>query len=83
MPQALSDSMTPAQRLARLLLLRDGLIEARANGVRTVQFGDDRVEYRSDGELAAALAAVDAEIAKLTGRGLRRTFYPTTSKGVF
>lgn len=79
----LTENLDAMDRLERLLSLRDGLIEARANGVRAVQFGEDRVEYRSDSEMAAALAAVDAEIARLTGRTSRRTFYPATSKGVF
>lgn len=79
----LTDYATAEDRLDRLQALRDGLIEARARGVRVVQFGEDRVEYSHDNELAAALAAVDAEIATLTGRGSRRTFYPATSKGVF
>ena len=79
----LTDLTTDQERVDRLSLLRDGLIEARTNGAKVVQFGEDRVEYRSDGELAAALAAVDAELAKLTGRGSRRIFYPATSQGVF
>ncbi|MFC3631854.1 phage head-tail joining protein [Paracoccus angustae] len=69
--------------MERLRFMRDELIEARAKGVRAVQFGEDRVEYRSDSEMAAAIAAIDAEIAQLNGRGSRRTFYPATSKGVF
>ena len=76
-----TDDAWPEARLDRLQLLRDGLVEARAKGIRAVGFGDDRIEYRSDGELAAALASVDAEIAKLEQRGSRRTFYPLTSKG--
>lgn len=84
MPRAtlpLTDDTTPMQRADRLRSMRDELIEARAKGVRAVQFGEDRVEYRSDSEMAAALAAVDAELAKIAGRGSRRTFYPSTSKG--
>lgn len=77
----LTDDASPEARLERLKLLRDELIEARAKGVRAVAFGEDRIEYRSDGELAAALASVEAEIAKLEGRASRRTFYPLTSKG--
>lgn len=79
----LTDYATPEDRLDRLQTLRDGLVEARAKGIRVVQFGEDRVEYSHDNELAAALAAIDAEIAKLTGRGSRRSFYPVTRKGVF
>lgn len=77
----LTDDGWPEARLERLQLLRDGLVEARAKGIRAVGFGDDRIEYRSDGELAAALASVDVEIAKLEQRASRRTFYPLTSKG--
>lgn len=79
--RALTDCTWPEARIERLELLRDGLIEARAKGIRAVGFGDDRIEYRSDGELAAALASVDAEIAKLEQHASRRTFYPLTSKG--
>ncbi len=77
----LTDDAWPEARLDRLQLLRDGLVEARAKGIRAVGFGNDRIEYRSDGELAAAQASVDAEIAKLEQRGPQRTFYPLTSKG--
>ncbi|MEC5321761.1 phage head-tail joining protein [Aurantimonas sp. A3-2-R12] len=53
-----------AVSLADLVAWRDALFEARLQGVRRVrdQNGEE-VEYRSDREMAAALAAADAAIA--------------------
>ena len=47
---------------------RDALHKVRANGTRAVQHGDKRVEYRSDNEIAAAIADLDRQIAALTTR---------------
>lgn len=60
---------------------RDALLTARAGGVRRVrdQTGEE-VEYRSDAEMARALAALDSEIAKASG-AIPRTLHFTTSKG--
>lgn len=38
---------------------RDALVRTRMSGTRLVQSGDRRVEYRSDAELAAAIAEAD------------------------
>lgn len=43
---------------------RDALLKARLRGVRTVETDGHKVEYRSDAEMAAAIAAADAEIAR-------------------
>lgn len=48
---------------ARLKELRD----ARASSVRDVQFGDERIVYRSDSELAAAIADLETKIAAAEG----------------
>lgn len=45
-----------------LITLRDALIRARAKGVRAVQMGEERVEYRSDAEMASAIADLDSRI---------------------
>lgn len=44
------------QQLANLRALR-------AEGVRKTRFGDDETEYRSDAELAAAIADLETRIA--------------------
>ncbi|MEC5383401.1 hypothetical protein VSX64_21630 [Aurantimonas sp. C2-6-R+9] len=68
-----------AASLADLVAWRDALFEARLQGVR--RFRDqngEEVEYRSDREMAAALAAADAAIA-----GKRpSTILFKTSKGI-
>jgi len=47
-----------------LTTLRDALIRARAKGVRLVQMGAERVEYRTDEEMASAIADLDARIRR-------------------
>lgn len=44
--------------------LRDALIRARAKGARSLQLGSERVEYRSDAEMAAAISDLEARIAR-------------------
>lgn len=65
----------------QLTKARDALLTARAGGVRRVrdQNGEE-IEYRSDTEMARALAALDSEIAKANG-AIPRTLHFTTSKG--
>lgn len=67
--------------LAELQSRRERLAAARAEGVRSVGFGEDRVDFKSDAEMAAALAALDREIVGLQGKRIN-TFYPHFSKGV-
>lgn len=71
-----------ALTLATLQSARDALLKARASGVRRVrdQNGEE-TEYRSDSEMARALAALDSEIAALGGKP-PSTFHFQTSKGV-
>ena len=71
-----------ALTLAQLQARRDALVMARTSGVRRVrdQNGEE-VEYRSDSEMARALAHLDSEIAKLSGRP-PSSFHFTTSKGL-
>lgn len=70
-----------ALTLATLQSARDALLKARASGVRRVRdTNGEEVEYRSDSEMARALAALDSEIAMLSGRP-PSTFQFATSKG--
>ena len=65
--------------VAELQKMRADLLAARAGGVR--RFRDqngEEVEYRSDSEMARALAALDAEIS---GAAAPRSLTFTTSKG--
>lgn len=52
----------------------------RAEGVRKTRFGEDETEYRSDTELAAAIADLETRIAAEL-RPSSRLIYPRTSKG--
>ncbi|WP_236951370.1 phage head-tail joining protein [Ketogulonicigenium robustum] len=45
-----------------LIELRDKLILERARGVRSLQQGEEKVEYRSDAEMAAAIIDLEARI---------------------
>ncbi len=56
------------------------LRELRAEGVRRAQFGEDHVEYRSDAELAAAIADLEYRLSLLT-KPTARIIYPRVSKG--
>jgi hypothetical protein len=68
--------------LAQLQDWRDRLKDARYSGVRSVRDSNgEEVQYRSDSELARALAAVEAEIAGAS-RPRQSIIYPLTSKGV-
>lgn len=67
--------------LSVLLETRAALLAARGSEVRSARFGDDEVTFRSGSELAAAIAAIDREIAALQGRRVN-TFLPTFSKGL-
>jgi hypothetical protein len=68
--------------LAQLQDWRDRLKDARYSGVRSVRDSNgEEVQYRSDTELARALAAVESEIAGAS-RPRQAIIYPLTSKGV-
>ena len=43
------------------------LKSARATGAREIQFGERRVTYRTDGELRAAILALESEIDDMQG----------------
>lgn len=46
--------------------LRDELLKARAKGVRTLQINGERVEYKTDAEMAAAIADLEARIKRVS-----------------
>ncbi|MAN56784.1 MAG: phage head-tail joining protein [Paracoccus sp. (in: a-proteobacteria)] len=67
---------------AQLTEWRDRLQSARFSGTRAVQDANgDRIEYKSDSEMARALAAIDAEITRLQQRRLS-IVRAQTSKGL-
>lgn len=72
--------------VSELQEMRAALVAARATGAMRTTFksgGTERTtEYRSDKEMAAALAAIDSEIASLSGRQRVREFYPVLHKGL-
>ena len=53
--------------LTTLTAWRDKLEENRAKGLLTVESDGDRVTYKSDADMAAALASLNAQIAQLSG----------------
>ena len=66
----------------QLSAARDSLVEARATGV--LEYRDSNgelVRYKSDREMASALAALDREIAALSGARPTHTIRFSTSKG--
>jgi hypothetical protein len=52
--------------IATLQVQLEALKAARRAGVRVVEYGSKRVEYRSDEELVRAIASLEAEIAGTT-----------------
>ncbi|ADP71984.1 hypothetical protein Rvan_2774 [Rhodomicrobium vannielii ATCC 17100] len=72
-----------AASLAQLIDWRDALFEARMTGVRRVRDADGvEIEYRSDNEMKAAIAAADSEIAAAQRRQ-PSTIHFRTSKGLY
>lgn len=72
-------ALTPGQ----LLKARDDLWAARASG--TLSYRDqngEEITYKSDRQMAAALAALDRQIAELAGRRAPNVIYFRTSKGL-
>lgn len=71
-----------ALSLSDLLTLRDALIRARLNGVREVRDqSGETVTYKSDREMAAALADVEARIAAMQSGAAPNVIRFQTSKG--
>lgn len=70
--------------VAELQAMRAALVAARAAGTREVVDGNsgDRVAYKSDGEMAAALAALDSEISAAMRGPRPAVIRCSTSKGL-
>ena len=56
------------------------LREARASGLRKVKYGEREMEYRTDEELAAAIADLERRIAQQNGAAVQ-TIRIYSSKG--
>lgn len=68
--------------LADLIALRDALERARFAGTLRVKSGDDEVTYRSDAEIRAALADLNAKIAAAGGTPRVRQVRIVSNKGL-
>jgi hypothetical protein len=68
--------------LDELIARRDRLRRARFNGTATVRIDGEEVTYKTDAQIAAAMAALETEIAKMTRGKRSRTTYPQTTKGL-
>ncbi|MDP3493008.1 MAG: hypothetical protein Q8R82_07825 [Hyphomonadaceae bacterium] len=68
-----------ALTLTELESLRAALVRARLNGVREItdQNGES-VTYKSDREMAGALASVESEIARLQSTTIKQVRFRTT-----
>lgn len=62
-------------------LLKD-LKTARYSGTLRVKFLDRDVQYKSDSEMAAAISALEAEIAKAEGKAKPRHMFTTFKSGL-
>ncbi len=68
--------------LEQLQQFRDRLLSSRMSGVLSVtDQNGERVEYKTDAQMAGAIAACDREIAALSGRPARTILF-RTSKGL-
>lgn len=65
-----------------LLIRLEALKKARSNGLRSVEYSGQRVEYKSDSEIAAAITAVEKDIADAQGTLIVRGFYPVSRKAL-
>lgn len=60
--------MSDPAREAVLRQRLEELRELRASGVRSARFGEDETEFRTDAELASAIADLERQLANLAGR---------------
>lgn len=68
--------------VAQLRAWRDELERARYAGERAVQYGDKRVEYRSDTEMRSALADLNRQIDAASGTPRVSMIRFSSSKGI-
>lgn len=64
-----------------LVTMRDALIRARAQGVRKVEVDGLSTEYKSDGEMAAAISDLNRQIAQASNHAPKTVTFKT-SKGL-
>jgi hypothetical protein len=67
--------------LAEMTDRLDRLRALRATGRRAVESEGEKVEFRSDAELAAAITDLERQIAAQAGRPPARVVYINSSKG--
>lgn len=70
--------------LPELVNMRERLISARYSGTRSIRDSSgEEIQYKSDAEMASAIAAVNREIQiRESELGCSRVVYPRTSKGL-
>ena len=74
---------TTTLRLQSLSKARERLQDSRFQGVLTFRDQNgEQVTYKTDAEMAVALKAIDAEIARLEGRAPASTILFRSSKGI-
>ena len=66
----------------RMRALLTALQEARFSGLRSVSYDGKALTYGSDAELAAAIADLEARIARAAGPARRRRWGTITPKGL-
>ena len=76
---AVAPNVPPVAELPTARL--EALKRARYSGVMTVQFGEEKITYRSDKELLAAISALEAEIAEAEGAARPKNLTVISNKG--
>ena len=66
----------------RMRALLSALQEARFSGLRSVSYDGKTLTYGSDAELAAAIADLEARIARASGTARRRRWGTMATKGL-
>ena len=66
----------------RMRALLSALQEARFSGLRSVSYDGKTLTYGSDAELAAAIADLEARIARASGTIRRRRWGTVATKGL-
>ena len=67
--------------LAEMQVQLDVLRKARASGLRKVEYEGRSTEYKSDGEMASAIADLERRMQASSGRPVRHVYFNST-KGV-
>lgn len=67
--------------LAQLTARLEALRAARASGVRKLKHADREIEYRSDSEIASAIADLERQVAALTAPRIKTVVF-TAKRGI-